>query len=78
MIVLVALLVLTLLFWCGLIRSNWIAPAALFAASGPAIAAFSSNHDILRIAIHLMTNLVLFYAAFACGRWAADFSAGNS
>lgn len=73
MIILVAaLLFAALLFWFGLIRSHWIAPAALFAASGPAIAAFSWNYDAMRITVHLLMNLSLFYAAFAFGRWAAD------
>ena len=76
MIVLVAsLLFAALLFWFGIIRSHWIAPAAVFAATGPVIAAFSWNHDAMRIGAHLLMNLSLFYVAFACGRWTADYSA---
>ncbi|MCC7252128.1 hypothetical protein, partial [Hyphomicrobium sp.] len=73
MIVLTAsLLFAALLFWFGLNRSHWIAPAALFTASGPAIAALSWSYDAMQITAHLLANLSLFYGAFACGRWAAD------
>lgn len=69
------LLFSALLFWFGLIRSHWIAPAVLLAASGPAIVAFSWNSDAVQVAMHLMASLLLFYAAFGCGRWAADHRA---
>jgi len=67
-----ALLFAALLFWFGLVRSHWIAPAALFAASGPVVAAFSWNHDAIQIAMNLVATLLLFYTAFGCGRWAAE------
>lgn len=62
----------SVLFWFGLIKSDWIAPAALFGASAPVVAAFSWNYDAVRIAIHLLMTLLIFYAAFGCGRWASD------
>ncbi|MBN8912352.1 MAG: hypothetical protein J0H65_09920 [Rhizobiales bacterium] len=72
-----ALIFSSMLFWFGLIKSHWIAPAVFFAASGPVVATFSLEHDALRIAIHLLATLLLFYVAFACGRWAADRPLGG-
>lgn len=78
MIVLVAAMLFSaLLFWFGLAGSHWIAPASLFAASGPVIAAFSWNYDVTQIAMHLLMALLLFYAAFGCGRWAAERDVGS-
>lgn len=68
MIACTALLLAALLFWFGFVRSHWIAPAALFTASGPLVAALSWNYDLAQVAIHLAANLSLFYGAFALGR----------
>lgn len=57
-----------LLLWFGLVRSHWIAPAALFCATGPAVAAITWSDGIEHVAVHLLANLSLFYAAFALGR----------
>lgn len=69
-----ALISASLLFCLGLVRSHWVAPAALFAISGPVVAAFSfsSRYDVDQIATHLVINLSLFYAAFAFGHWVAS------
>lgn len=61
MIVAVAsLLFASLLFWFGLVRAHWIAPAVLFTASGPVIAAFSLDYDVIQVAGSLLMNLLLF------------------
>ncbi len=67
-----ALLLAAVLFWLGLVRSHWVAPAVLFAESAPVVAALSWTQGFEQIAIYLVVNLALFYAAFALGRMAAD------
>lgn len=74
-ILFVALAFASFLFWFGFVRSHWIAPAVLFASSGPVVGACSWNQDIPQIAINLLMTLLLIYAAFGCGRWAAHLSA---
>lgn len=73
----VALIFASVLFWFGLVRSHWVAPGAFFAASGPVVATFSSEHDAAQIGIHLLTTLLLFYTAFAGGRLVADRAIGS-
>lgn len=69
MVILVAaVLTAILLLWFGFVRSHWIAPAALFCATGPVIAAVSWSDGIGHVALFLLANLSLFYAAFALGR----------
>ncbi|AHB49927.1 hypothetical protein W911_04375 [Hyphomicrobium nitrativorans NL23] len=68
----VALLLAILLFWFGFAQSHWIAPAALFTASGPLVAALSWSYDTERVLAHLFLNFALFYIAFALGRWMGD------
>ncbi len=77
MISLAALPFAVLLFCLGFFRSHWIAPVALFTASGPAVAAFSWSHDVDRIAVLLLLNLSFFYAVFALGHWAAGHAAAS-
>ena len=68
----VALVLAMLLFWFGFAQSHWVAPAALFTASGPLVAALSWTYGTERILAHLIANLALFYIAFALGRWLGD------
>jgi hypothetical protein len=77
MISLAALPFAILLFCLGFARSHWITPVALFAASGPAVAAFSWSHDVVRIAALLLLNLSFFYAAFALGHWVASHAGAS-
>ena len=72
LIAIVALLLAILLFWFGFAQSHWIAPAALFTASGPLVAALSWSYDTERVLAHLFLNFALFYIAFAFGRWMGD------
>lgn len=69
LVAIVALLLALLLYWFGFVQSHWVAPAALFTASGPLVAALSWTYDTERVLAHLIANLALFYIAFALGRW---------
>jgi hypothetical protein len=60
-----------LLLFLGAAQSHWIAPAALFAVSAPAVMVLSLDLPIERTAAYQGALLAGYYVVFAVGRWTA-------
>lgn len=61
----------SLLLFLGAAQSHWIAPAALFAVSAPAVMVLSLDLPLAQNAAHQVILLASYYVVFAVGRWTA-------